>query len=618
MSRIMNAPGDRVGRRVVAVIGVDRYRNWPRLSNAVNDARGALRAFVRLGFEQFAEPLLDEAATAEAIQRLITDDLAELENDDSLVLFFAGHGHTTTQTFQEGDSLKTGYIIPVDGDEPRGTASRWVHLDHWLSDVARLAARHILVFLDACHSGIALESLLKWRGFNQPSEALRQLAKRRSRRVITSALDSQQAMDCGPLPNHSLFTGCLIEGLNGGIAQPGEIITGSQIGHYLQRRVASYPQSTQTPDIGALELDDRGEIIVQIAAPSADNRIASSAVWPPLKPHVSSTGPSSIRRRSDPEPWGLRTSSTMTSSLGGIADAENVVIHHHDIRDRADIAVLVALDEEFEQLAKLVKFGKGIADGHGGYYFPFTTPNVHGEYRCIAKLIGEMGISAARGPAARMLDHWTPAVAVMVGIAASLDDGIKLGDVVMATQIDAYDSNSKVVATRRGGIEYQHRGTVFRGDPRLIAAIRDLRFAHEAEFDAFVSACAEECAALLSDAQGKLPATEFLSPRPSVHRVHVASGSVLGSAAGFKRWLRRRDQTLKALEMEGAALAAAAEERQPQVTALVFRGISDFADERKRKLDSIASGGIRRYAMRNAVRFLFLLAELGILPRHSR
>ena len=57
--------GTRAGR-YIAVIGIDRYRKWQHLSNAVNDARGALRAFRRLGFEPLAE-LYDEAATADAL-----------------------------------------------------------------------------------------------------------------------------------------------------------------------------------------------------------------------------------------------------------------------------------------------------------------------------------------------------------------------------------------------------------------------------------------------------------------------------------------------------------------------------------------------------------------------
>lgn len=200
------------GRRVVAVVGIDRYVAWPTLSNAVNDALGALDVFRRLGFEPIVAPLLNEMATADAIRRLVTDDLAMLGSADSLVLFFAGHGHTQTRVLQSGP-VQTGFLIPVDGDPSEGRTATWLRLDSWLSDVARLPARHILVILDACHSGVALGSVIKWRDAGaERSGSLDELRRRQSRRVIASALGDQRAMDGGPVAGHSLFTGCLIEG----------------------------------------------------------------------------------------------------------------------------------------------------------------------------------------------------------------------------------------------------------------------------------------------------------------------------------------------------------------------------------------------------------------------
>jgi len=248
-------------RHVIAVIGIDRYAAWPLLSNAVSDAAGALRAFQSLGFETIVEPLFNERATAAAIRRLVTDDLATLGSADSLVVFFAGHGHTRARTLQSG-VVETGFLIPVDGDGAEGHAATWLRLDTWLSDVARLPARHILVILDACHSGIVLGSLIKWRGAGGDG-SLDDLHRRQSRRVITSALGDQRALDSGPIAGHSLFTGCLIEALTGGLADQGRrAVTGSEIGLYVQRRVIGYTESRQTPDFGAFELDNRGELVV--------------------------------------------------------------------------------------------------------------------------------------------------------------------------------------------------------------------------------------------------------------------------------------------------------------------------------------------------------------------
>lgn len=261
------------GRSYIAVIGIDRYRVWNRLYNAVSDANGALKLFSDLGFELIAQPLFDEGATGDALRRLVVDDLSGLSGDDSLVLFFAGHGHTVKRTY-DGATVRDGYLIPADGEQRVGRAATWIRLDSWLTEIARIPARHILVILDACHSGLALGPVLQWRSRGMEHarrEPLEQLRARRSRRIITSALDDQSAMDGGPVPGHSLFTGCLIEAITGGLmATTGHrVVTGSEIGHYVQRRVSEYPGSTQTPDFGALELDDRGEMVVQL--PGADS-----------------------------------------------------------------------------------------------------------------------------------------------------------------------------------------------------------------------------------------------------------------------------------------------------------------------------------------------------------
>lgn len=304
----------RVGRAWIAVIGIDRYRTWNRLYNAASDASGALKLFTGLGFDLVCRPLLDELATGDAIRRLATDDLAGLGKEDSLVLFFAGHGHTTTRTYYGGTSVKDGYIIPVDGDRPGGRAGTWIRLESWLTEITRIPAKHILVILDACHSGLALGPIIQWRSRGMEiarREPLEQLRARRSRRIITSALDDQLAMDSGPVLGHSLFTGCLIEAMTGGlVASSGQrMVTGSQIGHYVQRRVSEYPGSIQTPDFGALELDDRGELVVCVALGVAGVDMAQAT-------EAAATGPPSYPLRSGTPAPLTGTTESMSTALG--------------------------------------------------------------------------------------------------------------------------------------------------------------------------------------------------------------------------------------------------------------------------------------------------------------
>lgn len=249
-------------RNVVVAIGIDRYQNWKRLTNAVSDARGALTLFQSLGFKPLVEPLLDSAATGKALQELVMDDLRMLGPEDSLVLFYAGHGGTRVDRVGNQE-VKTGYLIPIDASD---RAATWIELDSWLRAVARLPAKHILVILDACHSGIALGPIIKWRDTGTwQTVPLSTLNARRSRRIITSALDDQVALDSGPVYGHSLFTGCLLEGLSHGLGRSGQrVTTGSELGLYLQKRVETYPHSRQTPDFGTFDFDDRGELLLPL------------------------------------------------------------------------------------------------------------------------------------------------------------------------------------------------------------------------------------------------------------------------------------------------------------------------------------------------------------------
>lgn len=252
------------GRRVIAVIGIDDYVAWPRLGNARSDAVGVQQVFLQLGFIEVTPPLLDRDATHQAMHRLVADDLrTRLSPDDSLVLFFAGHGRTET-TRLGGKLVKTGYAIPADAEPPGDRMASWIRLDAWLSNAARLPPRHILVILDACYSGVALGAV-KFRDAELPTDPVDALQLRFSRRIITSALDDQRALDGGPYPHHSLFTGCLIDGLSRDLADGRrQHVTGSELGLYLQRRLRDHTRSTQTPDFGALEHDDRGEFLVPI------------------------------------------------------------------------------------------------------------------------------------------------------------------------------------------------------------------------------------------------------------------------------------------------------------------------------------------------------------------
>lgn len=257
-----------VGRYLVAVIGINQYVHLPALSNAVSDATGIRRLFTeKLGFTVAAE-LFDADATKDAIWSLVDETLRQaLRPDDALLLFFAGHGDTRVDKIGARE-VETGFLVPVNAH--REHWSELVEIDSFLQTVAKLPARHALVILDACKSGVALGDVMqKYRGL---AEYERDVAGRLSRKVMTSARRDQLALDSGPVAGHSLFTGTLIDGLNWGKADldGNGIVTGSELGLYIQQQVGQFSGSKQTPDFGEFLFDDRGELVISLRDDSFD------------------------------------------------------------------------------------------------------------------------------------------------------------------------------------------------------------------------------------------------------------------------------------------------------------------------------------------------------------
>jgi very-short-patch-repair endonuclease len=265
------------------VIGIDRYRRWNRLDNAVSDARGVLAAFEDLGFVSIVAPLLDDAATGNAIRCLPALLTPELDENDSLVVFFAGHGHTLTARVSDDLDISKGYLIPVDADADRrdGRDHTWQRIEHWLTTIAELPPRHILVILDSCHSGIALSRPIQHRGVGVRADGSPVPEhERRSRRVLASALDDQPALDGGPIAGHSVFTGYLIEALRGGIRtwlHESEVVGVNAIAEYVRHHVREHSDSRQVPGLGVLEFDDCGELLLSLGQPRAASQPTRSS-----------------------------------------------------------------------------------------------------------------------------------------------------------------------------------------------------------------------------------------------------------------------------------------------------------------------------------------------------
>jgi uncharacterized caspase-like protein len=104
--------GEKVtGRQFLLTIGVNEYLNWPKLKTAVNDAKEMKEVMQKNYFFQseYIIELYDSEATRRNILEKIRWLAENLTASDSLVMFYAGHGHLDSMT-------KEGSWIPVESE----------------------------------------------------------------------------------------------------------------------------------------------------------------------------------------------------------------------------------------------------------------------------------------------------------------------------------------------------------------------------------------------------------------------------------------------------------------------------------------------------------------------
>jgi hypothetical protein len=250
-----------IQRYVFAGVAIDTFRipdSWPTLSNAVNDLEGVRSMLVeRYGFvSPEALILRDTAATGDAIGELL-DNLANpdpeigIREGDALVFFFAGHGT---------ENLGRGFLVPHDVTKAVAQGqSQYLSIGELVERLGDLPAQHVLLILDSCKSGLALttnDGLKDQISANEMLQVIDDMARNKSRIVVTSAASNQSAADGGgPAPDHSLFTGYLLEGLrraaegetSDSLETDGGRLVTSELFEYVQGRVATVSAAVATP-----------------------------------------------------------------------------------------------------------------------------------------------------------------------------------------------------------------------------------------------------------------------------------------------------------------------------------------------------------------------------------
>lgn len=133
-------------RNFLFIIGIDKYKQWPALNNAVNDAKSVKEALLKnYRFEpNYVYELYNENANHENIRNELIKIKRELTENDNLVIYYAGHGYYDAE-FDEGS------WIPVDARN--GEETDYIPNSTLVKYLRGLESKHTFLIADACFSG---------------------------------------------------------------------------------------------------------------------------------------------------------------------------------------------------------------------------------------------------------------------------------------------------------------------------------------------------------------------------------------------------------------------------------------------------------------------------------
>lgn len=197
ISSIPTAKEVRAGKHYALVIAAQNYEDdrIPSLENPVPDAVRLKRLLINAyAFDESSVQTLFNPTLLD-LKRALTQVRELIGSEDSLLIFYAGHGIWVEEE-------KKGYWLLTDA--VRDDSRTWLANKAVLDMVAAIPSRNTLLITDACFSG----SVFKTRGIvGQATDVASELSSRISRVAITSGNDSE-------VPDESVFMKYLVKALS--------------------------------------------------------------------------------------------------------------------------------------------------------------------------------------------------------------------------------------------------------------------------------------------------------------------------------------------------------------------------------------------------------------------
>jgi hypothetical protein len=245
------------------VIGINEYQNTRNLKYAVNDARAFkdyLKDNVGISDERIFY-LADQDATKSRIESLLgTTIKRKASRDDTVIIFYAGHGAVEPDPSNlDGDGFEK-YLLPHDADL-EDLYSTAISMNDIKTIFMRIRADRLIFIADTCYSGASGGRTMvasKTRA-NLSDKFYERISKGKGRVIISSCSANEISKEDDKL-QHGVFSYYMLEGLKGRADQDGDgIITVSELFSYISRKV---PQASGQDQHPVKKGETEGELVI--------------------------------------------------------------------------------------------------------------------------------------------------------------------------------------------------------------------------------------------------------------------------------------------------------------------------------------------------------------------
>jgi hypothetical protein len=245
------------------VIGINQYQNTRNLKYAVNDAqafRDYLKDYVGIADERIFY-LANQDATKSKIESLLgTTIKRKASRDDTVIIFYAGHGAVEPDPSNlDGDGFEK-YLLPHDANL-QDLYSTSISMNDIRTIFARIRAERLIFIADTCYSGASGgRTITAAKTRANLSEKFYERISRGKGRVIISSCSANEISKEDDNLQHGVFSYYMLEGLKGRADQDGDgIITVSELFSYISRKV---PQASDQDQHPVKKGETEGELVI--------------------------------------------------------------------------------------------------------------------------------------------------------------------------------------------------------------------------------------------------------------------------------------------------------------------------------------------------------------------